>query len=101
MTHLLLGLLLNTATVIATISIHYEVLSRLYRGLPKLPLSARSRIIAGVAGALLAHTLEVFIFALAFRGNNRRLCLFFVFRLYHGGLWRYQSGRANPLASGH
>ncbi|EED35079.1 Ion transport 2 domain protein [Luminiphilus syltensis NOR5-1B] len=66
MTHLLLGLLLNVVTVVTTIGLHYEVLSRLYRGLPRLPLSARSRIIAGVAGAVMAHTIEVFIFAVAF-----------------------------------
>lgn len=46
--------------------IHYEQLSFLSNLLPRLPQKPRVRILVGVFGALIAHALEVWIFALAY-----------------------------------
>ena len=61
-----LHFLTNCLVVSVAIGIHYETLSRLYRELPKLPLSPRTRIITGVVGAIVAHSLEVLVFALGY-----------------------------------
>lgn len=58
--------LINSLIVILVVIIHYECLLRLNDWLPRLKVSSRSRIVAGVFGALLAHTLEVWVFALAY-----------------------------------
>lgn len=65
MTHLL-SMILNAALVMGSIFIHYEALNRLSRLMPVLPFKPRARIIFGVVGALLAHSLEVALFALGF-----------------------------------
>lgn len=56
-------LLLNIALVMTSIYLHYEVLNRMSRLMPVLPLKPRSRIVVGVIGVLLAHVLEVLVFA--------------------------------------
>ena len=61
--HNILPLLLNVTLVIIAIYLHYEVLNRMSRLLPVLPLKPRSRIVVGVAGVLVAHYLEVVLFA--------------------------------------
>ena len=58
--------LLNSVIVILVVVIHYECLRQLSHWMPHLPIRPRLRIILGVGGALLAHTLEVWIFALAY-----------------------------------
>jgi len=62
----LLHFVTNCLVVLLVIAIHYETLSRLYRELPKLPLAPRARILAGVVGAILAHSVEVLVFALGY-----------------------------------
>ena len=59
----LLSLLLNAALVLTAIYVHYEVLSRMSRLLPVLPLKPRSRVMVGVLGVMFAHCLEVSLFA--------------------------------------
>jgi hypothetical protein len=59
-------LLVNTLVVIAAVIIHYEFLYRLTLLLPKMKVKHRFRILFGVAGALIAHALEVWIFAIAY-----------------------------------
>lgn len=58
--------LINTAVVIGVVIIHYECLLRLNDWLPRLRLWSRFRIVVGVFGALVAHALEVWCFALAY-----------------------------------
>lgn len=58
--------LINMLVVILVVIIHYECLLRLNDWLPRLKLWSRFRIVAGVFGALLAHALEVWCFALAY-----------------------------------
>lgn len=58
--------LLNGAVVSICVILHYEFLYRLTRWIPKLPIPHRSRIVVGVFGALIAHAIEVWIFAFAY-----------------------------------
>ena len=58
--------LINIAVVAIVVLIHFEALSFLTRWLPKIQVRHRFRILVGVAGAMLAHVLEVWVFAVAF-----------------------------------
>lgn len=59
-------LFVNAAVVALAVLIHYEFLRRLTMMLPVMRIRHRIRIVIGVAGALVAHTLEVWLFALAY-----------------------------------
>ena len=48
------------------VTFHYEVLSFLTTLLPHIHMKHRRRIVVGVFGALVAHIVEVWIFALAY-----------------------------------
>lgn len=58
--------LVNSLVVIAAVIIHYEFLYRLTLLVPKLKVRHRFRIVLGVCGALVAHAVEVWIFAAAY-----------------------------------
>ncbi|MBJ2177913.1 MULTISPECIES: potassium channel family protein [Pseudomonas] len=58
--------LINTLVVIIAVVIHYECLLRLNDWLPRLKVWSRFRMVIGVFGALLAHAIEVWCFALAY-----------------------------------
>ena len=58
--------LLNSLIVAAAVMIHYEILYRLSRIIPKVRIKHRLRILVGVFGALVAHAIEIWIFALAY-----------------------------------
>jgi len=64
-------LLIIILMVALSVVIHYEFLYRLTLLMPKLQIRHRQRIVLGVITALLAHTLEIFIFAVAFFLMNR------------------------------
>jgi hypothetical protein len=68
---LLVVTLVNSLVVVLAVSIHYEFLFRMTLLLPKLRLKHRFRIVLGVFGALLAHSLEVWIFAVAYYVMHR------------------------------
>ncbi|MEQ9396280.1 ion channel [Haliea sp.] len=59
-------LLVNALIVALVVMIHYEALHWLTRYLPRLPVVHRARIAIGVLGALMAHAVEVWIFALTY-----------------------------------
>jgi len=63
--------LIIAAVVAVSVAIHYEFLFRLTMLMPKLKIRHRQRIVFGVIVALLAHTLEIFIFAIAYYGLIR------------------------------
>ena len=63
--------LINCAVVAVAIVIHYEFLYRLTRVMPKLKIRHRLRIVVGVFTALIAHTIEVLIFAFAYFGLQK------------------------------
>lgn len=64
-------LLVNTLVVVAAVVIHYEFLYRLTRLLPRIKIIHRLRILLGVGGALVAHAVEVWVFAVAYYVMHR------------------------------
>lgn len=59
-------LFVNAAVVALAVLINYEFLRRLTMMLPTMRIRHRIRIVIGVVGALVAHTLEIWLFALAY-----------------------------------
>ena len=55
--------LIISSTIAVVFLLHYELLYRFSRLLPRLPTPYRLRILAAVFAALFAHVLEVWIFA--------------------------------------
>lgn len=60
------AVLINIAVVALCVVIHYELLYRLSTIIPTLRIKHRLRIVLGVAGALVAHAVEVWVFAYAY-----------------------------------
>ncbi len=58
--------LVNMLVVVVAVVIHYECLLRLNNLLPHLKVWHRFRIVFGVLGAMAAHAIEVWAFALAY-----------------------------------
>ena len=58
--------LFNTAIMLLAVVTHYELLIRLTRFLQEFKLRHRSRILLGVCVALVAHVVEVWLFAVAY-----------------------------------
>ena len=56
----------NSIVVALTVVIHYEFLFQLNRCIPRLAIPVRYRIVAGVLGTLVAHAVEIWVFAAAF-----------------------------------
>jgi len=63
--------LINTLVVAISVIVHYEFLYRITLYIPKMEISHRYRIVFGVFGSLVAHVLEIWIFAFAFYFMNR------------------------------
>lgn len=73
------------------VMVHYEFLYQMTRLMPKLNIRHRIRIVLGVIGALIAHSVEVWIFALGY------------FWLHRVGEWGRLEGNydGSLLASGY
>jgi len=56
----------NSAIVGLAVMLHYEFLYRLTTYIPRMHIKHRFRIVLGVVFALVAHALEVWIFAFAY-----------------------------------
>lgn len=56
----------NLFVIGLAVAIHYEFLHQITRLMPRIAFPHRSRIVLGVFGALIAHFVEVWIFAIAF-----------------------------------
>ncbi len=63
---MLLVSLVNVLVVVVAVVIHYECLLRLNNLLPRLKVWHRFHIVFGVLGAMVAHAIEVWCFALAY-----------------------------------
>jgi len=63
---MILVFVVNIIVVAIAVIIHYEVLFRLSSLLPSLKIRYRLRILIGVFGALFAHAIEVWLFAMAY-----------------------------------
>ena len=57
---------INTVLVALAVIIHYEFLRMLSVWLPKLKIPLRPRIVVGIFGAMIAHVIEIWLFAFAF-----------------------------------
>jgi len=51
---------------VLVVLIHYEFLYRLSNAIPKMQIKHRFRIVLGVFGALLAHSIEIWLFAMMY-----------------------------------
>lgn len=58
--------LVNIFVVSICVLTHYEALYRITLAIPKISLRHRYRIVFGVFGALIAHAIEIWIFAIAY-----------------------------------
>jgi hypothetical protein len=56
----------NILVIVTAVMIHYEFLYRFTLLMPRMNVRHRFRIVIGVFGALTAHAVEVWIFALSF-----------------------------------
>ena len=68
---MLAALLIILVTVAVSVVIHYEFLYRLTLLMPSMKIKHRQRIVLGVFVALVAHTVEIIIFAMAYYSLNR------------------------------
>lgn len=58
--------LINSLLVTITVLIHYEVLYQLARQLPSVAIRPRFRVLIGVFIILLAHIVEIWLFAIGY-----------------------------------
>jgi len=58
--------LINSLIIALVVLIHYEFLYRLSTVIPKMKIKHRFRIVVSVFGALVAHSIEIWLFSLAY-----------------------------------
>jgi hypothetical protein len=58
--------LLNAALVVIVVLIHFEALNKLSLITPRIPIQHRLRVLIGISGALIAHVIEIFVFAFGY-----------------------------------
>ena len=58
--------LINISIVTLTVMVHYEMLYQLSVLMPKLTIRYRFRVAVGILGSLVAHVIEVWLFAIAY-----------------------------------
>lgn len=63
---MLLILFINISVIGLAVLIHYEFLFRMSSIIPKMKIKHRFRIVFGVFGALIAHSIEIWLFAIAY-----------------------------------
>jgi len=59
-------ILINIITIALAFLIHYELLYRMSLTIPKLPVPQRLKILFALFGALIAHVIEIWMFALVY-----------------------------------
>jgi len=65
---MLLIMIINSFLVGTAVLIHFEVLNWLSLTIPKLPVNRRLHVLFGIFGALIAHVIEVWLFAFGIYG---------------------------------
>ncbi len=63
---MLLAMSLSALLVTTSILVHYEVLRLMSTIIPDLPISVRVKVLMVVLGCFVAHTIEVWLYALAY-----------------------------------
>lgn len=59
-------IIINTFVIATAVIIHFEMLSILSRIMPRMTIRYRFRIAIGIFGALIAHTIEVWLFTFTY-----------------------------------
>lgn len=72
--------LVNGAIVAITVTLHYAFLRQMSLYIPKIPMLHGFKILIGVMGALIAHSVEVWVFAIAY------------YQLHHSDHWGELTG---------
>ena len=67
---MILVFLINCLVVAIAVTVHYEFLYRVTIYVPKMKIKHRFRIVFGVFGALIAHSIEIWIFAAVYYFMN-------------------------------
>ena len=62
----MIATIITIVVVALVVVIHYEFLFRLSQLMPRIHIRHRFRIVLGVVGALIAHAIEIWIFAFAY-----------------------------------
>lgn len=75
--------LINSLVVAIAVFIHYELLYRVSTYIPKMVVRHRFRIVFGVFSSLIAHAIEIWIFAIAY------------YFLHHASGWGELTGNFN------
>lgn len=52
--------------IAAAVGFHFEILNWLSRAVPKMSLNNRPRVVVALLGAIMAHIVEIWLFALAY-----------------------------------
>jgi len=63
---MIVTIFLNSILVAVAVLVHYEALSQLSMIIPQLPIRPRMRVLVGVFGTLVAHVVEMWIFAFGY-----------------------------------
>ncbi len=63
---MLTAIMVNMLVVMIVVGFHYEALHQLSRLMPLIPLKARPKIVLGVCWGLVAHAVEIWVFAAAY-----------------------------------
>lgn len=63
--------LITCVVVAIVVMIHYEILYRLSEWIPRLKIRHRYRIVFGVFGGLIAHVVEIWVFAVVYYWMHR------------------------------
>lgn len=63
---MLIALFTSALLVMLAVLVHYEMLHRMTLLLPKILIRHRFRIVVAVLGALIAHVIEIWIFAIGY-----------------------------------
>ena len=58
--------LLNMSIIALAVLVHYEFLYRISTAIPKMTIKHRFRIVFAVFGALVAHSIEIWLFSIAY-----------------------------------
>ena len=58
--------IINILVIMFVVLIHYEFLYRMSNAIPKMKIKHRFRIVLGVFGALIAHSIEIWLFAMMY-----------------------------------
>jgi len=80
---------LALSLVTATVMIHYEILRGASRLIPCLSIPPRRRILAIIAGALVAHLAEIWLYAFVYFLMNAQLSLGSIAGEFGGGAFDY------------